>query len=331
MGFRGMTLLWALALFIVLSFAPIRSHAATPLGVYQGNGCTGVKTLPTFVSWFGGKPDFVLDFFDIASWKAMTDDVGWTLRCWSGNNTVVVFSVPMLAKGADTLADGAGGKFDDVFRGIAQQLVKYGYSNAILRLGWEFNGRDFYPWAAAKDPKSFISYWQRIVTVMRGVPGTAFRFDWCPAQATQQINPELAYPGDQYVDIIGQDTYNQTWTPGVTTPEQRWNELMNQPHGLKWHRDFANAHGKLMSFPEWGTGTRADGRGGGDDAYFIEHMASWIVSNRVAYHAYWDHSSSGNNYQLSDDSQAKAGAAFLRIFHGPRPKPPYLYARPVTK
>jgi len=298
------------------------SAPSAPLGVYKSNGCTGVERLPEFVSWFGREPDFILDFFDVSSWKAMMDDAGWTVRCWAKTGRAVVFSVPMLVRATpDTLADGAAGKFDDKFRSIAELLVKYGYGRSIIRLGWEFNGRDFYPWAAAKDPENFVRYWRRIVSVMRSVEGAGFRFDWCFAQGKQEIEPDRVYPGDDVVDIIGQDLYNQTWTPGVTTPEQRWNELLNQPYGLRWHREFARARRKPMSFPEWGTMTRNDGRGGGDDAYFIERMAAWIADNDVAYHAYWDHSSRGYKGKLSDGHHPKAAAAFLEHFARPAEAP----------
>lgn len=301
-----------LLLCIVLAL-PAGYASAAPLGVYQGNGCNGVKALTTFVSWFGRDPDFVLDFFDTSSWTNMYNDAGWTVSCWGRYKRQVVFSVPMLPGGTDTLADGAAGKFDDQFRKIGELLVSRGYANAYIRLGWEFNG-GWYPWAAKKDPTSWVAYWKRIVDSMRSVSGQSFRFVWCTAQGWQQIKSDTVYPGDDYVDVIAQDVYNQTWTAAVTTPEQRWNELMNQSYGLKWLRDFATAHNKPMAFPEWGTGTRPDGHGGGDDPYFIQQMAKWIGQNNVAFHGYWDFAAKDVNGKLSDGSKPLAGAAFLAAF-----------------
>lgn len=307
---------WAFALSLLAS--PL--YAAAPLGVYQGNGCTGVNKLPEFTSWFGREPDFILDFFDMASWQSLHDDAGWTVSCWGRAKRQVVFSVPMLPGGNFTLAEGAAGKYDAEFVKIATLLVSRGYGDAVIRLGWEFNG-GWYPWAASKDPANWVLYWRRIVTAMRSVSGAEFRFNWCTAQGTQQIRPDKVYPGDEYVDIIGQDVYNQSWTPTVTTPEQRWNELLNQSYGLKWLRDFAQAHNKPMSFPEWGTGTRPDGRGGGDDAYFVTEMAKWIKANNVAFHGYWDFSAKDYNARLSNQLMPAAGAAFRAAF-GRKPQPP---------
>lgn len=320
MNINVKALIKVVSLCLALSL-PLASASAAPLGVYQGNGCNGITALKKFTGWFGREPDFVLDFFDTSSWTNMQGDAGWTVSCWSrDNHRQVVFSVPMLPGGSDTLADGAAGKFDDQFRKIAELLVSRKYGNAYIRLGWEFNG-GWYPWAAKKDPANWVAYWKRIVDVMRSVDGQSFRFVWCPAQGWQQIKADTVYPGDGYTDVIAMDLYNQTWTAGVTTPEQRWDELVNQQYGLKWLRDFATKHNKPMAFPEWGTGTRPDGHGGGDDAYFITQMAKWIGQNNVVFHGYWDFAAKDYNAKLSDNSKPAAGEAFLKAFQNV-PQPP---------
>jgi beta-mannanase len=290
------------------------------MGVYQGNGCDGVTQLTNFTNWFGRKTDHVIDFFAADSWDGMLGDAGWAIKCWAATKTNVIFSIPMLPQNGPTLAQGAAGAYDDYFRQLAAMLVQNGYGNAIIRLGWEANG-GWYAWNANQDPANWVKYFQRIVTTMRAVAGTSFRFDWCVAQGYQQIGAEQFYPGDQYVDIIGLDIYNQTWTTGITTPEQRWNELMTMNYGLKWHRDFAAAHKKGMSFPEWGTGTRPDGAGGGDDDYFITQMAKWIGTTDPVYHNYWDYPAADFNAKISDGSKPKAAAAFKKSFF-PVPRAP---------
>ena len=309
-------ILWVLIACTVLN---CESASAASLGVYQGSGCTGATALNNFVGWFGRKPDQVLDFIASDSWQAMLDGSNWVSGCWHNVNAEVVFSLPMLPEGTDTLADGAAGKFDDKFEQIAAVLIAKGYGDAVIRIGWEFNG-DWYPWAAAKDPINWVIYWRRIVTAMRGVEGAAFRFDWCPALGQQQIAANAVYPGDTYVDIIGQDVYNQSWS-GVSTAADRWTELLMQPYGLQWHRTFATTHSKPMSFPEWATGTRPDGHGAGDDAYFIQQMASWIGQTAPLYHNYWDYSAPDFDGKLSNGSKPKAGAAFRQNFF-PVPRPP---------
>lgn len=301
------------ALITTLSVASYRSEAAS-LGVYEGPACNAATNLANFVTWFGRGPDFIVEFFDQSSWTSLLSSANWAIGCWHRANQNVVFSVPMLpSSGGATLAEGADGKFDETYRQLASMLVAKGYGNALIRLGWEFNA-GWYPWAAKKDPTSWVAYWKHVVTAMRSVSGQSFRFVWCPALGWQQIKADTIYPGDDYVDVVAQDVYNQTWNTNVTTPQQRWNELMTQSYGLKWGHDFATLHNKPLAYPEWGTGTRPDGHGGGDDAYFIEQMAKWIGQNNVEFHGYWDFKAKDYNGKLSDGSQPLAGAAFLAAF-----------------
>ncbi len=292
------------------------------LGIYGGAGCDGVRAMERFTQWFGKRPDRVLDFM---SWESLSENSSWSMRCWSNAGVKrITYSLPMLPDdGSATLAQGAAGEFDALFRSFAETLVNTGFPRAVIRIGWEFNG-EWYPWAASKDPASWIAYWRRIVTVMRAVPGARFRFDWCPGNGWTNFRAEDAYPGDEYVDIIGLDEYNASWNPNPLTPEQRWNEQLNQRHGLRWHAQFAASRGKPMSFPEWATGERRDGKGAGDDPYFIERMAEWIANHDVVYHNYWDYNAPIFSSKLSDGSHPQAAEAFLRMFKQPRPKPPIL-------
>jgi hypothetical protein len=314
----------AAAAMLFAAAGPGTANAEVPLGIYAGAGCSGRDKLPAFATWLGRKPDRVLEFM---SWQTMSENSTWSMMCWRGGGIKgVTYSVPMLPEdGSATLAQGAAGQFDDVFRNFAATLVAQGFPDVVIRIGWEFNG-DWYAWAAGKDPQSWITYWRRIVTVMRSVPGAKFKFDWCPGGGRTTFLAENAYPGDAYVDYIGTDVYNQSWNPNVDTPEERWDEQVNGVHGLQWHADFAAAHGKPMSFPEWGTGTRQDGYGAGDDPMFIEQMAEWIATHNVVYHNYWDFDNSHFQGRISDNGQPKSAAAFVRKFKLPRPKAPTLTA-----
>lgn len=313
---------WLLTLVLITATAsPFLAHAEPPLGVYVGAGCEGRDRVAGFTSWLGRKPARVLEFM---SWQKMNERSTWSMTCWKTIGVKVTYSLPMLPEdGSATLAQGAAGQFDTVFRNFATTLVAQGHADAVIRIGWEFNG-DWYAWAARKDPQAWVTYWRRIVAAMRGVSGANFKFDWCAAGGYTTLLAESVYPGDAYVDYIGTDVYNQSWDVNVDTPEERWNEQVNGRHGLAWHAKFAAEHGKPMSFPEWATGTRGDGHGAGDDPMFIEQMAEWIVSHDVAYHNYWDFDHPHFSGRISDNGQPKAAAAFVRKFKLPRPKPPVM-------
>ncbi|HEY4366351.1 MAG TPA: glycosyl hydrolase [Steroidobacteraceae bacterium] len=297
-----------------------QSPKRVPLGVYEKAGCDGVRGVADFKRWFGRNPDQTLEFI---TWQIMQEGSTWAMGCWkNAGQKSVVYSIPMLPDdNSATLAEGAAGKFDALFRNYALKLVQFGYGHAVIRLGWEFNG-DWYPWAASKDPESWKAYWRRIVTAMRSAPGAHFKFDWTMAGGWTDFLPEAAYPGDEYVDIIGMDLYNIVWDKNADTPEGRWDFHLNTRRGLVWQRDFAAQHRKPISFAEWGTGKQPSG-GGGDDPYFIEQMAAWIGASNTAYHNYWDHTG-GFNAKLSDGHQPQSAAAFLRAFGGPKPRPPGL-------
>jgi len=296
---------------LLLPLALSSGAAARDLAVYKGAGCIGAEKLSEYERFIGRRVDRVVDFLPNASWQDTKGAADWLLRCWRKTGHKLALSVPMLPRDGSTLDAGADGAYDQHYRELAALIVSHGYGDAILRLGWEFNG-DWYTWAAAKNPEAFVRLWRRIVSIMREVPGARFRFDWNPVLGRQKIPPDQVYPGDDVVDIIGLDAYNQTWNARANTPELKWLDLLDQPFGLKWHREFAKHHGKPVSFPEWGTGTRPDGRGGGDDPYYVARMAEWIAGSDLAYQGYWDYAAPDYDAQLSTGRFPRAGAQLLK-------------------
>jgi hypothetical protein len=114
------------------------------------------------------------------------------------------------------------------------------------------------------------------------------------------------------VDVIGLGFYDYYWGHPSASPEARWRWLRNVENGLADHRDFARAHDKPISYPEyglWAPGTSVGG--GGDNPYFVEQFAEWVAGNNVAYHGY-------NNVNATADhrlsSYPRARQAFLEAF-----------------
>lgn len=284
------------------------------LGAYLGAGCTGVKRLAAYEQWLNREVDQMVEF---VAWDVLHASGNWGPKCWEkGGQENVVYSIPMLPPGQiSSLAEGAKGQLDHLFRRYGGVLAKHGYGNSILRIGWEFNA-EWYPWAASKDPKSWVTYWRRIADAFRSTPDTSFRFDWSVAGAARGFDAEKVYPGDDYVDYVGLDYYNTTIDPKADSAEQRWEARMNMQHGLKWQRDFARSHGKATSLPEWGTGVHVKWGGPSDDPYFIEGMAAWIRDNDVAYHNYWEYKNKDYDSRLATGEQSRAAAAFLKNFGG---------------
>lgn len=282
---------------------------ARPLmGTYGGAGCTGLPEVRAFEAWLGRKMDVVLDFLQTDTWAGMVNESNWIAGCWKDlPGRRLALSVPMLVQeGASTLAQGASGAFDQHFRDLARNLIAGGYADAFIRIGWEFNG-GWYSWTARNHTAAFAAYWRRIALAMRAMPGARFRFDWNPTAVDGPT--EAVYPGDDVVDVIGLDIYNQSW-PRIDDPALRWEWLLHHPAGLIWHRDFARAHDKPRSFPEWGTGTRPDGHGGGDDPLFIRNMLAWMrTGGPVAYACYWNYRADDYDAKVTDGRLPQAAEA----------------------
>jgi hypothetical protein len=305
--------------------------APAELGVHNRAGCSsrdrnGVENVKAFEGWLGRKPDRVLDFTWVDSWSSMVKSSALLTQCWrEAGYKHLTFSVALVPNDhVSTMAQGAAGAYDQYMRAIAENLVKAGYGDAIIRLGWEFDLPNF-PWSAAKDPKAFVEDWRHTVGVMRSVPGAHFRFDynWTLGGGHDKPGhsaPDAVYPGDDVVDLVGIDAYNTWWGP-VPSPEVRWKTFVTEPYGLQWQADFAAKHHKRISFPEWGTGTRPDGHGMGDDPLFVANMAAWIATHDVAYHVYWDEMASDYNAQLSNGQYPGSAAAFTRAFGKGGPGP----------
>lgn len=290
----------------------------TEFGAHVGAGCNGRAAIPAFERFAGRKLERTVDAIDQRDWTKLRSSAGWLSHCWSGAPLKLTISVPMIPNGTQsTLAQGAQGAYDDVFREIAKTLVKDKLADATLRIGWEFNG-GWMPWSAAKDPTSYVAFFRRIVRIVRAVPGQHFAIEWTPGVGRHAIAPDHAYPGDDVVDLIGMDVYNESWDPAYKNTQARFTWLRDQPYGLAWVRAFAAAHRKPTAYSEWGSGTRPDGHGGGDDPYFIKQMAAWFAATHPAYQSYWEVEDLGQyDDTLASGHHPQAAAAFKAAFATP--------------
>jgi hypothetical protein len=192
---------------------------------------------------------------------------------------------------------------------MARNLVAAGLGHSVLRLGWEFNGSWFRwgitatdkPYQYAQRAREFAQAWRTIVTAIRHVKGAHFTFDWCVAAGPHYSHVKLAYPGDDYVDYIGEDVYD--WNrPGVpNTPQARWRAIVNQGTGLAWLARFADQHHKQISVPEWALVHDSVQRrnSGGDDKAFVDHMHRWFATHNLGYENYFNYSDGWQSFQMN--------------------------------
>jgi len=324
------------------------------MAVYRWALKTG--NVDAFAEWIGRSDVWGEEFTNNESWENIRNP-GWLIKPWSEwvksrAGRRLIYGLPMLTGGWDgngpkqgvigkglavSLAEGAKGTYNEHYRVLAESLVKAGLGETILRPGWEFNG-GWYTWRASKNPEAFAEFWRQIVKTMRSVKGAEkLQFCWNPALGWQQFPSDKAWPGDEFVDYVGVDVYDDSWAkdtypiPENATAEEAlarrkkaWNEVIyGGSFGLKQWSKFAKDHHKPLAIPEWGVSDRPDHHGGLDNPYFIEQMHAFITdpANNVAWHCYFDVQAPDGKHQLSPGKSGtekiefpKAAARFKELF-----------------
>ncbi|MFE9256181.1 glycoside hydrolase family 26 protein [Streptomyces sp. NPDC006879] len=290
-----------------------------PMGAYLHYGQQGVARIPQLSRWLGGRDMRVgHTYLPGDLWVNIEGRSGF-IESWARwrqeqEDRILVLNVPMQERNENRVSDaqvrqlireGARGRFDQHFKKLAQRLVDLGVPDTVIVLGWEMNGLT-YTHRCGPDPENWKAYWKRVVTTMRSVPGQEFRFDFTANRGTDAIAWTRCYPGDDFVDIIGLDSYDQP--PGTTFDDQ-----VTQPYGLQHHVDFAKEHGKPISFPEWGLWRR------GDNPEYMRRMLQWIDRHEPVYHTITDYCPHGV-WQCG--SNPRSAQVFRAMLYGkPTPKP----------
>ena len=365
--FRGVLLgiLWGALAFVPLSPAApdaINDNSRPPfLAVYRW-GQSGVINghYDAYGPWLNRSVIWGEDFMPNQGWNKIEGEE-WQLGTWKGwcqkqPGRRLVLSVPLLpggwaGKGPATgpgasqpvsLAVGAKGAYNVYFQRLAENLVAHQLGDTLLRLGWEFNG-GWYTWRAQTKEKAvdYAGYFHQIVTAMRAVPGAeGLKFVWNPAmEPWWPYSPELAWPGDDVVDYVGVDVYDQSWAketypwPKDATEAEieirqsrAWDQLQNnaKTYGLPYWVEFAQKHHKPLTIPEWGVCDRSDKHGGMDNPLFIERMHRFITdpANNVYFACYFDVGAPDGDHQLCPDGKRetrfpKASRRYKELFSLP--------------
>lgn len=267
--------------------------------VYDHNSVSGVAA---FAAVVGRKiVDCAMVYTGSADWSGWVDPwflhhpnpdlnwAGWVRQSPANDRRQLIISQPLIPSGlagTDWRAQGAAGAYDGYARQFAQTLVNDGVGDAIIRLSWEMNGT----WnvdsigSTTTQQAQWVAFWRRTVLAMRSVPGAHFRFVWCINNIYQNIPFSSYYPGDDVVDIIGDDVYDA----GVPVGADRWSTIYGHAGGLRDLVAFARLHGKPISIPEWGVAPwDPSSLAGGDDPTYVSNLANVIATNSTAFQAYF--------------------------------------------
>lgn len=124
------------------------------------------------------------------------------------------------------LNDIIGSNYNSYIDNFATKIKSYN-DTIIIRFMHEFEG-NWYPWSIVHngmDPNRYVAAYRKVVDRFRALGVTKVKWMWCvnsdyyPYQSYNWIVP--AYPGDNYVDIIASDIYNNHY-----------------PEALPWWRSF---------------------------------------------------------------------------------------------
>jgi hypothetical protein len=326
--------------------SPADGSAASRFGLYPGYA--GVTELHHLESWVGHPASYVVQFADIHE-AAFTSSVwGEVTRAGAfqtmAERITLVESIP-LAFG-DFLQSGAAGQataranlqatvagaHDSEYRVAANYLRSGGYPDAIIRLGWEFDG-DWMPWSAPGNEALWITAYRHVADIFRSV-SSSFRFDW-NGSAGYFAHATAAYPGDDYVDIVGLDVYDKGLGPVWDSSTQSWLDpvaaFATLRDDLAAQRDFAIAHGKPVSYPEWAL-TGVDGKVnsgvGGDDPTFIQGMSDWINAlpangpGSLSYESYFNEDTEDGHHRIDANYFPNSAARYKFLFAAVTDTPP---------
>lgn len=213
----------------------------------------------------------------------------------------------------------AAGAHDAFFREIFANLatLRAGRQTTYVRPYYELNGGFFWKVTSA-DVANFKTAWIRMAAIAREeFPGVKLVYNVvCDTQAVTTA----AYPGSQYVDVGGIDTYNE-W-PWTSTQADFDTKVAN--NGLSHLQSFFASQGVPIAINEWGNRgdvrTAANG-GGGESPQYIRSIHGWFAANagtgpgQMIYEIYfnlWP-----ENYQLyplANTVQPQTAAEYANVF-----------------
>ena len=252
--------------------------------------------------------DVYNEFAGRTSWADVLRNVSnYLTRTYGNKPGKLTIGFPMLTNDSrGQWAQCISGRFNSNLRAVAQALKDGGLGTAVLRLGWEANGSG-YPWNILGQVEPYKACFRHEVQVLKSVaPGLLI--DWDMKKGTEgNVGIQTLYPGDQYVDIIGVNYYDNY--PRMNT-QAAWDSFYNStylggPKGLGTWIAFARSHGKKLSVPEWAVWHDTST---GDDPFYVQKMYETFKNNAstIAYESYFNCQDRHKVYQPGMNPRASA-------------------------
>jgi hypothetical protein len=213
--------------------------------------------------------------------------------------------VTMGLPGGMELSDVVNGSQDEEIENWAQAAKAWG-SPFLFAPWWEMNG-NWYPWGRSPD---FIAAWQRFhdLVVAEGAKNVTWTWLVNSVWSAEPLSdPEPYYPGHEYVDWVGMDSYNWGLNPVQPdkwiTPEQTIDPTLDVLRQL--------APGKPVAIVE-----NAASEFGGNKAAWIREMLTTYLPHHPEIKAYlwfnWNFQQNGKRFDWPIETSAPAQLQFRK-------------------
>lgn len=208
-------------------------------------------------------------------------------------------ATPMLDWGCDDVTAIAGGKDDSIITSYAQGLKAFGRP-VFLRWYWEMNHVDHHSnCGAGTNPAAFVSAWKHIWRIFQQQGAANVAFVWCPGGS---LNTAAFYPGDAYVDWIGDDHFDDQGAP--TTGPQAVDHVFGTFY-KQW-----SGHSKPMMIG-------ATGAAPADQPGYLQGLQTAFPTTYPAFKALMYFDAPGNNGKGPWNLQGGGVAAFAALAADP--------------
>src|SRR5664279_346392 len=211
----------------------------------------GSSNYNSFVSAMGQTPAVIDTYIDYSVQPSdWGNSAAYSAAGIHNENAIPCVGIPMAISGDDADSDFkaiASGAWDSGLNNTFQQYVDHGINTFYIRPAWEMNG-SWYPWSVTpSNAGDFVSAFQHIADVAHSFSGASIQVVWNPGYVTDNVSYQSIYPGNQYVDSIGIDTYGAASGVPDTAPFDASTNPTN--FTLKDAIAMSIADGKPLSLP----------------------------------------------------------------------------------
>ena len=276
------------------------------------------------LAWLGAPIDLVNRHGDRSSWANLMGGIPTYFADVKGDEQQLVLSIPPMLTSGTTLAAAGEGAYRDKYRQAAQLILRYHNRPSgpiFVRTGWEQNG-NWQPWAAqdATTGNQFKSMFAHFTREFRSV-SPRFKIIWCPN--FEQADPDLSWPGSEYVDMVGMDLYYDAASNGGDGTGY-FGYAKTAGYGLDWLVAKGASAGRPICIPEWGVKASQNANVGigntatetSSQAAYVTLFVDWMRTNNVVWSCYWDSNADIDCY-LSSGQYPLTGARFITELGAP--------------